>query len=200
MSTALNIGLDGQANNGFTIKSVHGCRIVYGMVPASEFGMLAHGFSKKALMANDIADRIGAAFVIGEPADLEELRKLDLPVSEKRQRDYEAAHRLGLHTVAMWLRTGERGGSSNAMCKRFFGVPDNNETNHPHDPDDLRRCILFLDAADAHDKVSQMADVSPGWSQLVLAWDRLIDTYRSEIAAGKSTPKTYALMRDILGS
>ena len=58
-------GIDGVGDEGFKIKTICGCRIVYGSVPLSSFAMLTHGFSKKALMATDIADLIGATFVIG---------------------------------------------------------------------------------------------------------------------------------------
>ena len=184
---------------GFTIKNICGCRLVFGQMPMSEVGMLTHGFSKKALMATDIADRIGALFVIGEPDDLEELRQMDLPVSEKRQADYQAASQLGLPKVASWLRDGERGSSSNAMCKRIFGIPADAGSNHPHDPADLRRCLLFLDAADAHDKVALMLDVSEQWGRLVARWDELVALFEDETAGGsKSASMTYSLMKEIL--
>lgn len=199
MSDGFAMQLGPGPNAGFTIKNVCGCRIVFGQVPASEIGMLTHGMSKKALMATDIADKIGALFVIGEPADLEELRKMNLPISEMRQEDSLAASRLGLAKVASWLRDGERGASSNTMCKRIFGIPVDAGANHPHDPDDLRRCLAFLDATEAHDKVSLMADVSEVWQRLVFRWDELIATFRKEVSEGKSAPKTYSLMRAILG-
>lgn len=186
------------SRDGFTVKSICGCRVVFGPVPVSEFGMLTHGFSKKALMATDIADRIGATFVIGEPGDLAELRKLELPVSEKRHADYQVAYALGLPKAAMWLRIGERGLSSNAMCKRIFGVPDDGGIEHPHDPDDLRRCLAFLEAADAHDKVALMQDVSPKWAALVGQWGELVEMFRKESAKGKSAPKTHELMKEVL--
>lgn len=188
----------GPLGQGFTIKSICGCRIVFGAVPASEFSMLTHGFSKKALMATDIANLIGASFVIGEPADLDDLRKMDLPVSEKRHADYLAARELGLHRVAMWLRKGERGSSSNAMCNVIFGVPADGGTAHPHDPDDLRRCLLLLDATEARDKVLMMACVSPEWSRLVERWSEVTALFAGESAAGKSAPRTLALMQEIL--
>lgn len=188
------------AQPGFTIQNICGCRIVYGSIPASEMGMLTHGFSKKALMAVDIADRIGAVFVIGEPDDLEELRKMDLPVSDKRLADHMAASRLGLPKLASWLRDGERGSSSNAMCKRIFGIPADAGTDHPHDPADLRRCLLFLDAAEAHGKVGFMLDVSEEWGRLVARWDELVTLFEEEVAGGSgSAPVTYALMKEILG-
>ncbi len=198
MSDGFTMQIGPGPNTGFTIKNICGCRLVFGQMPMSEMGMLTHGFSKKALMATDIADRIGALFVIGEPDDLEELRSMDLPVSEKRQADYQAASQIGLDKVASWLRDGERGSSSNAMCKRIFGIPADAGADHPHDPGDLRRCLLFLDAAEAHDKVSLMVDVSEEWERLVCRWGELIATFKVEMAEGKSAPKTYALMNEIL--
>jgi hypothetical protein len=198
MTLEFNLTVGGTLNDGYTIKSKAGCRLVFGSVPVSDLSMLTHGYSKKALMATDIADLIGAAFVIGEPADLDALRKLDLPVSEKRQKDYLAAHNMGLISVAMWLRNGDRGSSSNAMCKRLFGVPIEADKKHPNDPGDLQRCIAFLDAAKANDNLPGMADVSPEWGRLVAIWGDLMTTLQGELAKGKSAPKTYAMMKNAL--
>lgn len=198
MSDQFNLSLGGKSDRGYTIRTMCGCRLVFGAIPASDFPMLAHGFSKKALMSTAIADRIGATCVIGEPADLEELGKMDLPVSEKRQRDYLAAYHQGLTEVAMWLRIGERGASSDAMCKRIFGLPSDAGASHPHDPDDLRRCLLFLDATGAHGKVSTMASVSREWSSLASAWDEIVKLFRAETAAGKSAPLTYAALQEAI--
>ncbi len=191
MSNGIKVQLGSAIHDSFSIKNICGCRLVYGSVPASEFGMLLHGFSKKALMAVDIADRIGASFVIGEPDDLDKLRKLDMPVSEKRHYDYLAANAIGLYDVAMWLRVGERGASSNAMCKRIFGVPTDAGIEHPCDPDDLRRCMLFLESTKASEKASLMADVSPAWKGLVEIWGGLVETFQKEMAFGKLAPQTY---------
>lgn len=179
----------------FTIKVIERCRIVFGQIPVSEIAMLSHGFSKKALIALDIADRIGASLVIGEPNDLDKLRQADLPVSEKRQADYVAANGLGLPQVALWLRNGSRGASSNAMCKRMFGLPTDGRTDHPHDPSDLMRCLQFLDETQAHAKLAMMADVSPEWASLVVRWDGLVAMLREELAVGTSAPKTLAAMQ-----
>jgi hypothetical protein len=161
--------------------------------------MLTHGFSKKALMATDIADLIGATFVIGEPTALDELRHMDLPVSAKRHADYLAATNLGLIAVAMWLRRGARGKSSNAMCKAIYGVPADAGTEFPHDPDDLRRCLLFVEATGAQDQFQKMIEVSPEWSRLVARWDELAARFAEETAEGKQAPKTYALMQELIG-
>lgn len=198
MSDGIILQPGGGRPASFTIQNICGCRIVYGSIPASEMGMLTHGFSKNALMAVDIADRIGATFVIGEPDDLEELRQMNLPISDRRRADHMAASQLALPKVASWLADGERGLSSEAMCKRIFGIPASAGADHPNDPADLRRCLLFLDATEAHDKVSFMLDVSEEWGRLVARWDELVSVFREEFAAGKSAPRTYALMKEIL--
>ena len=197
MKTSIDLG---ETSNGFTVKTMCGCRIVYGQIPLSDLGMLSHGFGPDALVAPDIADRIGAMLVIGEPENLEKLRRLDLPVSEKRQHDSLVAKNRGLDAVAAWLLTGERGASSNAMCKRFFGVPNDAGILYPADPGDLRRCLLFLDATNSHDKVSLMADASPQWAALVGDWDRIVTTFREETSADKKAPETYRLMQDALAT
>lgn len=185
---------------GFTIKSLGGCRIVFGTVPVSDFGMLTAGFSDKAQIAIDLADLMGATLVIGEPADLDALRKRDLPVSAKRQGDASVADARGLPKVAAWLRTGSRGSSSNAMCKRLFGVPENGGTEHPHDPSDLLRCVQFLDATEAHDRLHLMSGVSPQWDFLVWRWSEITNLLAEEMETGNSAPKTYAAMNALLRS
>lgn len=184
-------------DGGFTVKNVAGCRLVYGPIPVSELAMLTHGMSKRAQADFDMASRIGATMVIGEPKALEALRQLNLPVSEARRREAQAARDAGLPAVAAWLLEGRRGASSNAMCRRFFGIPGGAGIDHPHDPSDLRRCIDFLDATGSHDKLPRMADVSEPWSRLVGAWDLLRDSLHSEHA---SAPNTYALMKSVLAN
>ena len=188
--------------NAFSIQNISGCRIVFGSVPISEFTMLMHGFSKKALMDIGLANRIGAAFVIGEPEKIDALRKMDLPVSQQRLQEYQDAITSGAgdgenHCVAVWLRDGDRGKSSNAMCKRFFGVPQSAGNDHPHDPDDLSRCIAFLDHTQSHGRIYLMRDVSLQWSALVDAWTEIVDAYACEKANAKFS-KTYKLMRDTI--
>jgi hypothetical protein len=200
MSVQVAAELGEMSDTGYTIKSMYGCRIVYGPIPMAEFAMLTHGFSKKALVAADIADRLGATIVIGEPEALETLRAMDLPVSQRRETDFYLAEQRGLGNVATWLRTGERGSSSNALCGRIFGVPTDAGKYHPSDPDDLRRCLLFLDATESHDKVPMMADVSPEWRGLVENWGQIVATFREEARVRRSAPRTYALMKEALAA
>lgn len=199
MSNNLSFQLGGMPDDGFTVRNIVGCRLVFGPIPASEFGMLAHGYSKKAVMATDIAYRIGATCVIGEPENIEELREMDLPVSAKRHQDSLDAHATGLFKVALWLHAGDRGLSSDAMCKRIFGLPRDAGTDHPRDPSDLNRCLQFLDATDANDNVSIMRDVSPEWARLVENWDEIVSAFKKEKPMG-FCPRTYALMQTALGA
>lgn len=134
----------------YLVQTIGKCRVIFGNVPLSDFSGLTKGFSKKAVVATDLADRIGATFVIGEIEDVNALREAGLPVSEKRIAEAFEATRQGLPKVAWWLREGERGASSNAMCRRLFGFPAEAGIRHPLDPDDLRRCLSFLDAVDGH--------------------------------------------------
>ena len=198
MSEEFSIQECDSSKDGFMVKTIGGCRIVYGPIPARAFGMLTHGFSPKAQIAPDIADRIGATLVVGEPDAIENLRKQNLPVSEKRQSEYRRAMSLGFEDVAIWLRDGERGSSSNALCSHFFGIPTDAGRDHPHDPGDLRRCLNFLDATKTHDRIKEMANVSLEWAALVSIWPDLVQTMKKETQAGISAQGTYALMRSAL--
>lgn len=192
-----NINMETNLDAGYSVKRIAGCRIVFGPIPLADFGMLTHGFSKKAVMAADIADRIGATLVVGEPEDIEALRRMNLPVSAQRQANYLAAKERGLNDVADWLRDGEHGESSRAMCKRIFGLPADAGADHPHDPDDLRRCLQFLAATGARDQVALMRDVSPAWDRLVSAWDAITQEFDREKTTGTCS-RTSALMQEAL--
>jgi hypothetical protein len=190
----------GTAEDGYTVKKIANCRIVFGQIPVSDLMMLTGGFSKKSVMDLSIASRIGATIVIGEPEDIEVLRGINLPVSAARQADYLAANELGIrNSVSLWLRNGERGSSSEAMCKHIFGVPAEAGKSHPHDPDDLRRCVLFLEQTDSSNLAYSMRDVSPEWTALVDHWDELTGLLRQEMTNPKGGARqTYDRMKAVL--
>ena len=91
--------------------------------------------------------------------------------------------------MAMWLAFGKRVGAA-------FG-------NHPHDPDDMDRCLKLLDRVPAlRERLPKMAEVSKTWAALVERWDEIEATQLDEIGlnwtkAG-SAPKTYALMQAVI--
>ncbi len=190
----------GKPCDEYTIRILHGCKIVTGTVPVEDFVGLAAGFSSRAIMAVDIAHRIGAVFVIGEPEDIEALRQMDLPISEARQLEAGAAEKQELPAaVVEWLKNGERGASSEAMCKAMFGGPWNvAKTAYPLDPSDLSRCLKFMDIVDDSDywRMVKLKDVSVEWSSLINHWDELKTCFYAEGQNNK--PKTYELMNEIL--
>lgn len=193
-------------NPGYNVQSIGRCRIVSGLVPINDFQMLMHGFSDEAVMSIDIANQIGATFVIGEPEDVKNLGQRDLPASADRKSDAEYARKLGLSDgVINWLLKGKRGASSNAMCKAFFGVPKSATRNHPLDVSDLARCFQFLSVVAPEDLMlmEKIASLSPEWAALESHWNELTASFVSECGAdlnGGSAPKTGELMMNILNN
>ena len=105
-----------------------------------------------------------------------------------------------------WLDDGEVGISSKAIALtaargaahkgRKYALGD-----YPHDPDDLRRCVLLLD------RIPQARDLAfpvlvqrcPYWAALIPQWDRLVGMLREELEEWTGlAPRTYEAMRAIL--
>ena len=110
-------------------------------------------------------------------------------------------------TIAEWLAVGERGLSSEAVALTALGQrPTGLRASWPHDPADLRRCLLLMEEVpETREKgLPVLAKRCPKWAALVKVWDRLSEALRSEIGeslpARGSAPKTYALMREALDS
>lgn len=104
--------------------------------------------------------------------------------------------------AADWLRTGERGISSEAIFSHLSGIPVSGRwgLRAPQDPSDLRRCRLLLEAVPAfRAELHRMAEVSEEWTALVERWDELCATMDEEAPEWRegrgSAPETYALMR-----
>ena len=67
----LKFDADGNAaGDGFTVKTIANCRIVFGQMPLEYMRPLTKGFSKDAKMDVTEAHRLDALFVLGEPQDL----------------------------------------------------------------------------------------------------------------------------------
>jgi len=182
------------------VEHINGCTLIFGSVPIEDFVALSKTAGKDAVISPDLASLTGASFAFGLPEDIERLRQSpDLRISESRIRDSFMATGKGLPpSLAEWLKTGERGMSSDAMCKAIFGIPAGAGTDRPHDPDDLSRCIKFLDAAcsegaDRLKLVNRMQNVSFEWDFLVGHWQELEESFAAE--EGSQKPKTYELMQ-----
>lgn len=108
--------------------------------------------------------------------------------------------------IAEWLANGETGISSESIALWLgFGVKQTRwgNFNHPHDPDDLNRCLKLLrDVPALRPMLPRMAEVGPVWAALVERWDELEQCQLDEIGIdwckARSAPRTYALMRSII--
>lgn len=184
---------------GYTIRYLHECRVVFGLVPADDVMMLAHGYGRKALMAMDLAARFGATYVIGTEKQLAALRAAKLPPNERWQAEASAARAAGLPALSEWLLDGNRGRSAEAIATQLFGIPAAANKNHPHDSADLVRCLQLLDCTGTPDRIDRMRDVSPEWAALVANWPELVAFARNGIESGR-TNQTDALLTRILDS
>lgn len=189
--------------NGYRVEHINGCTLIFGPVPIDDLVALTKKAGKGTVISADLASLTGASFAFGLPEDVERLRQSPtLPISEARMRDSIAATQKGLPAALVeWLKTGERGMSSDAMCKAIFGIPADAGTDHPHDPDDLSRSIKFLDAAcsagaDRLELAGRMREVSPEWRALAEHWQELEESFATE--EGNRKPETYELMKHLL--
>lgn len=84
--------------------------------------------------------------------------------------------------VVEWMRSGERGTSSEAIVSRLTGCPmGRKDFPYPRDPDDLRRCVLLLEACPTlAERFGEMASASPTWSRMVASWSTLVATFDAE--------------------
>ncbi|MFG5864575.1 hypothetical protein [Metapseudomonas sp. CR1201] len=104
--------------------------------------------------------------------------------------------------VLHWIATGRVGASSKTMALAACGLP--NEGDYPHDPDDLNRCLLLLEAVPEvrqhFDKIGALGVV---WSRLAARWDEIEQSFLDEVGLNWSksdnAPKTYRLMREVIG-
>lgn len=84
-----------------------------------------------------------------------------------------------------------------------FDKPTDDRHTHPHDPDDLDRCLrLVADVPEMRPLLGKMASVSPVWAALIGQWDVITRLPLDEACLGwsKARPasQTYALMRKVI--
>ncbi len=104
--------------------------------------------------------------------------------------------------VVKWLATGRVGLSSKCMAM-WLAFGERAEPNHPHDPDDLDRCLKLLAAAPGlRPLIPKMAEITEGWARLAPRWDEVEASHLDEVGLGwtkaNRATKTYDLMASIL--
>ena len=104
-----------------------------------------------------------------------------------------------------WFAKGDVGESSRSMALVMAGIPlDDNDRSHPWDPADLSRCLLFLEAvSEARQHMDLFRVISEKWNALIDSWAEIETTLLEEVGLhpgdGARAPKTYALMKKVLG-
>ncbi len=76
-----------------------------------------------------------------------------------------------------WLKTGERGVSSEAIFSHLTGIPiGGNWMSPPYDSADFMRCRKLLVAVPSFaSRIGEMATVSPQWAAIVARWRDIDD-------------------------
>lgn len=102
--------------------------------------------------------------------------------------------------ILKWFGTGRVGSSSKAMAMAAAGMP--HDRYHPHDPDDLNRCLLLLDAVpEIRNHMDRVAALSETWEKLVARWDEVEQCFINEVglnwSKGERASRTYELMKAI---
>lgn len=188
----------------YTVKTIQGCKVIYGQIPMDDFSALLKVMPEWAVMDIQAANHLGAAFVTGMPDNTKKL--LDLPPCEELKKQAANAKQNGLSEQASdWLLRGERGSSSETMFAVLTNSSKEHKRAHPHDPDDLRRCRLLLEQVpELASRIGAMATVSKEWAALIAQWDEICNVMDSEapewrIRKGRAA-KTYALMKECMAT
>lgn len=103
-----------------------------------------------------------------------------------------------------WVVGGHVGMSSKAIWANMMdaGKPEHG-WSHPHDPDDLSRCLRLLRLIpEWRERLPEMAKRSDSWRALVRHWDQIEQSMEDEVgwdwSKGRSAKKTYDLMQSMI--
>lgn len=101
--------------------------------------------------------------------------------------------------ASIWLMNGDTGLSSEAIYDHFMGA-EKPRTSHPHDIDDLRRCMFLLEhTPEWRDLMPSMSSISKEWAALGTNWHELTMLFNEEAAENKGRyPRTYALLTRLI--
>lgn len=92
-------------------------------------------------------------------------------------------------SLVKWIQDGSRGLSSDFMANTLFGLPskgesdywDPSEYNYPHDPDDLSRCLAFLEQVpEAKERLHELSETGSEWAGLIDHWDDLVTMFNNK--------------------
>lgn len=200
MTAAANVQAGGDGAGHITEYRVvvrDGCTLIFGAMPIPHFTALAGAGDEAGVVSMELQQLTGATFAWGPQAACKAL------ADALRTQTLSAMH--GANPLQRWLKVGERGESSNAIVAHLRKVAGiTNLKAHPHDPDDLQRCLKLLDEVpELKADFQRMREVSPVWAALVDNWTAITEAFHAEAGpewrtAHWSAPKTYALMRQVI--
>lgn len=105
-----------------------------------------------------------------------------------------------------WIAGPHVGASSKSIWCTMQGVKEPRGASFPYDPDDFFRCRRLLQLIpEWRERMPEMAQHGPVWATMAARWDEIDALFmeetqgRWERGIGASAPRTYALMRQIIG-
>lgn len=93
--------------------------------------------------------------------------------------------------MEFWIEHGEQGTSSKTIFMILSGINPrfggNFRCDHPHDPDDFRRCYLLLKTIPEWKlRLFELKEISLVWSNLVDNWDKLTEMLEEQMKTHKA--------------
>lgn len=184
------------------IETRDGCTLVFGALSLNQLNDLTQHGSPDDVLSPDLARLVGATFAYGTTAAVQALtarvraeklamsRPASLASLEPEAQDWAVAGEVGLSaaTIFAWI-TG--------IKLDHHAAQTDMPTDFPHDPADLRRCRLLLEAVPSFAERFQrvMPQVSPAWAALTAHWSTICDTMDLECPSWRS-PSDHATCHD----
>jgi hypothetical protein len=111
-----------------------------------------------------------------------------------------------IQQAAHWFASGDTGVSSERIVTCAMAntlVPSSWDEGYPRDPADIGRCFRAIDKMPwARRGLDILAGTLPRWRALAARWDEIRQVMNDEVgidwSRGKSAPKTYGLMEEII--
>lgn len=204
----IQLQIDSGRQHEFTVIERDGCVLVRGALSVDGMRGVAAMCSKKAIISPELARMLGANFAFGLQADVDALIAKIKPEQIAAAKRSAGARGLS-EAAAVWLASGERGSSSNAIFTKLTGINAcdlGGKKDHPYDPADVRRCWLLLeDVPELKAGFHKMAHVSDQWDRLVASWDSIIAALTQEWGdirkpkRGAAAEQTYKLIKHAIG-
>lgn len=165
----------------YTVRYLrHGIHVV-GAVPIDAFLLLTEHAVDRGHTESypGIAQSLGGGFVFASP---EAANLWIAEIESKNEKKYD-------DPLLRWFSGADTGISSTTIAHVLGGTPLRTRADVPYDPADFGRCVRLLDQMDAacrdrretpwRDRLWEVAECYPAWSQLVSVWAELEAMYES---------------------